>query len=416
MLWPLLVVSAACSRRNLDLGDGPGRIGTGGAGPVTATDGGPADGPVVSVADGAPPPIDGPTMESPCVTAAIALPWMKTGSSALRLSVVASSDAVAVMNRAGTELDVRTFARDGTSVGGYPFEGDAQLVAYHDDRFLLAERGTTGDFTATSLGGTLRGGVHLYTAAATATEHLLGAIALSGDVVLLTDESFVSMAASVRAPWSNVLGVSDKDTLKNGRLFGLTAQADDVLVAWGTPSALRLAVVSSGGLLTARTDDGSFFGYLGSQTAAAIPYSDGLLLFDGNPVRLTQIAFDLSRQRLGQNTQMRTFNRTAAQVAAITLKDQLVAFWLTVFPGMDASQGVTTHQLYACVLDPANPATCVSTALIAATDLGGYGIAADPVAAAALPDGSGFAIAHTDVSGRSWLRIADLGCAVPSQP
>jgi hypothetical protein len=68
------------------------------------------------------------------------------------------------------------------------------------------------------------------------------------------------------------------------------------------------------------------------------------------------------------------------------------------------------------VLDPANPAACVSTALIAATDLGGYGIAGDPVAAAALPDGSGFAIAHTDVNGQSWLRIADLRCAVPTEP
>ena len=418
ILWPLMLTSAACSKRNLDLGDGTGEIGGRDGGPVTETEGGLPDGPI-GTADGPvlPPPdarvmrLD--AMESGCVSAAILLPWTQTSSAPLHLTVAASSDAVAVTSRTSTQLDVRTFARDGTAVGSFQFESDAQFGAYRDDRFLLVARGTTGDFAATSLGRTLMGGSRLGVASATATEHILGSIALSADVIVLTDEHFVSFAAGGGLPWSGVLGATDKDTFKTGRLYGLAAQSNKVLIAWSTSTALRLAVLSSGGTLAARVDDGSFFGSLGSQTASAIPYGGGLLLFDGNPVRLTQVGFDLSRQPLGQNTQLRTFYRSAAQVAAITMPDRPVAFWLTVFPATDASQGLTTHQLYGCALDPANPATCVSTSLIAATGLGGYGISSDPVAAAALPDGSGFAIAHTDVYGQAWLRIADLSCAVP---
>ena len=33
------------------------------------------------------------------------------------------------------------------------------------------------------------------------------------------------------------------------------------------------------------------------------------------------------------------------------------------------------------------------------------------MAAAAIPASASFAIAHTDVDGRSWLRVANLGCA-----
>lgn len=418
IFWPLLVTAAGC-RRTLDLGDGgPGVIGGRDGGPVTETDGGPPDGPVGPAADGPVLPPDAriqrlDATESGCVSAAILLPWTQTSGATMRLSVTASSDAIAVMNRTGNALDVRTFGPDGTAVGSFQFESDAQFVGSHDDRFLLVARGTTGDFVVTALGRTLTGGNRLYTASATATEHILGTIVLPTDVVAVTDENFVSFAAGRGLPWSGILGAADKDAFKTGRLYGLATQSSNVLVAWGTSTALRLAVLSSGGMLAARVDDGSFFGYLGSQTASAIPYGSGLLLFDSNPVRLTQIGFDLSHQTLGANTQLRTFYRTTAQVAAITFPERTVAFWLTVFPATDASQGLTTHQLYGCALDPANPATCDSTSLIAATGLGGYGIAGDPVAAAALPDDR-FAIAHTDVYGQSWLRIADLSCAVPS--
>ena len=49
---------------------------------------------------------------------------------------------------------------------------------------------------------------------------------------------------------------------------------------------------------------------------------------------------------------------------------------------------------------------------MAETGLGGYGIADQPMAAAALADGQGFAVAHSDAQGRTWLRVGDLGCAL----
>ena len=162
--------------------------------------------------------------------------------------------------------------------------------------------------------------------------------------------------------------------------------------------------------------DDNFLAYLGTETATAIPWDTGLLLFDANPVRMTQIGFDLSRTVIGENQQLRTFYRTAPRIAAVPLAGRAagsrpIAFWLTVFPATDNSQGFTTHQLYGCELDLAAPAACATAAPIAATGLGGYGIAEEPVAAAAIPASDAFAIAHTDVDGRSWLRVADLGCA-----
>ena len=413
----LLVASAACSKRNLDVGgDGvlpkPDASGNGGLG---STDAGPPDGspgdtrPPLGGAGGGVTRLD--AQESTCVTVATPLPWVASPSAPLRLSVVAGSDSVAVMNRSSSACDVRTYAYDGTALGGFQFQADAQLLPYRDDRFLLVARGTTGDFVATVLGRSLTGGTRLYTATATATEHMLGAILQGTNVLLLTDENFVSFAAGGGAPWTSILGEGDRDAFKTGRLWGLTGEADRLLIAWGVSSILRLAVVTTAGALVARADDTSFFGVLGSQTATAFPYGSGLLLFDGNPVRMTEIGFDLSRQTIGQNMQLQTFYRTTPQVAAITLAGSPIAFWLTVFPGTDRSQGSTTHQLYGCVLDLTAPGSCASTALIADTGLGGYAISNAPVAAAALPDGSGFAIASSDVTGQSWLRMANLGCA-----
>jgi hypothetical protein len=239
---------------------------------------------------------------------------------------------------------------------------------------------------------------------------------LPTNVILLTDENFVSFAAGGGLPWYRILGVADTATFKSGRIFGLAAQSDSVLVAWGSDMVFRLAVVGSDGSLVARADQAGFFGPFGSQTATAMAYGGGLLMFDGNPVRLTQIGFDLSRQPLGQNDQLLTFDETSAQIAPITLLGDPIAFWLTVFPGIDASQSATTHQLYGCALDRGDPKSCASTALIAATGLGGPGIGDEPVAAAALPDDSAFALAHTDVYGQSWLRIANMSCAQTSVP
>jgi hypothetical protein len=87
-----------------------------------------------------------------------------------------------------------------------------------------------------------------------------------------------------------------------------------------------------------------------------------------------------------------------------------VGIFLTVYPGTDNTQGNTLHRLYACALDVSDPATCATALPIAETGLGGYGIAEVPVAAAALPDGRLFAVAHSDAANRTWLRIVDMSC------
>src|SRR6266498_5081140 len=130
---------------------------------------------------------------------------------------------------------------------------------------------------------------------------------------------------------------------------------DRVMLAWGAGSALRLAVVDASGNLLTRADDGTYFGVQGSETATAVPFGAGVLMFDGNPVRATQFGFDLSLNPAGQNTQLRTYYRMTPRVAAIALQGRPIGFWLTVFPGTDNSQDITAHQLYACELDLAEP-------------------------------------------------------------
>jgi hypothetical protein len=406
----LLVVGfcGSCSRRNLEVGSGSIALDGGG---LDAADALPPPKDGRSAADGAGAVIEIDAAESACVTAVAALPWTTTASAALRLDVATTAATVAVINRQAKQTDVRTYRRDGSVIAGFQFGADAQFLSYDDSRFLLVARGTTGDFVATAIDPDLYRGTRLFTATANATEHLLRAIALSSTaIVVITDEHFVNVATGVVVPWSTVLGAADRDTFKSGRIFGTAAETDRLLLAWGAGSALRLAVVDASGNLLTRADDGSFFGVQGSDTATAVPFETDLLVFDGNPVRMTEVGFDLSRIPVGQNTQLRAFTRTMPKVAAIDLQGRPIGFWLTVFPAADNSQAVTTHQLYACALDLAAPTSCIGTALIAATGLAGYAIAQQPVAAAAFPDGA-FAVAHSDATGGSWLRIGNLGCA-----
>jgi hypothetical protein len=363
-----------------------------------------------------PQPVDASVLptdaaESACVTSVVLLPWMKPSAALSRLDVATAGDAIAVMNRQPDLLDVRTYGRDGAVLGGFQFAADAQFLPYRDGRFLLVTRGVTGSFSATAIDPDLVGGTRLYGAPSTATEHVRGAIALASSTILITDERFVNVGGDRAATWSSVLGAADADTFDAGSIYGIASDGARVLIAWGANGTLRLAALDTSGALLARTDVPSFFDTTGGYTASAIPWGNGLLLFDGNRVRLTQIGFDLARTELGTNDQLHTFYRTAPRVAAIGLQGRPVAFWLTVFPEADYTQGFTTHQLYGCELGLAAPSTCQATAPIAHTGLGGYGIAEEPVAAAAFADGASFAIAHTDVNGRSWLRVANLGCA-----
>jgi hypothetical protein len=419
-----LAVCAGCSKRNLDAGGvgsifgdagapggDAGGLG-GGAGGASTTGGGNAGG---ATGAGGAPVIDAGA--SACVTATVALPWTIAASAALRLETATTTGAVAVMNRQAKQADVRTFARDGSVIGGFQFSADAQFLPYDDSRFLLVARGTTGDFVATAIDPDLVHGTRLSTASANATEHMLAAVPLSPTAIaVITDEHFVNVTTGDIVAWSSLLDAADLDALANGRIYGLAARPDRVLLAWGDDSALRLAVVSATGALISHSADDSYLGYQGSDTASAIPYGTGMLLFDGNPVRATQIGFDLSRNSIGANTQLRTFYRTTPRVAAIALLGQPIGFWLTVFPSTDNSQGTTTHQLYGCALDLTAPDTCLSTAPIAATGLGGYGIAQQPVAAAAFPNDGAFAVAHSDGNGQTWLRVADFSCAQARDP
>jgi hypothetical protein len=403
---------ASCSHRNLDPGgasfvldggrpgDAVGTTDVAGSDASTAAD--------ATGGGGGAPGVD--AGGSPCVTGTVQLPWTTAASAVLRLDVATTTDAVAAISRQAKQTDVRTYGRDGAVIAGFQFGADAQFVPYDDSRFLLVTHGTTGDFVATALSPDLVHGTRLYTATANATEHLLDAVVLSStSIVLISDEHFVNIATGAIVPWSTVLGTADRDAFKSGRIYGAAARSDRLLIAWGASNALHVAVVDAAGNTVARSDDASYLGYLGSETTTAIPYDTGLLMFDGNPVRATQIGFDLSRVPLGENTQLPTFYRSVPLVAAVTVLGRPVAFWLTVFPGADNTQGSTPHQLYGCQLDIAALPRCQTTPLIAATGLGGYAVAQQPVAAAAFVDGS-FAIAHTDADGQSWLRMANLDC------
>ena len=150
------------------------------------------------------------------------------------------------------------------------------------------------------------------------------------------------------------------------------------------------------------------------RTALSGHRSDTLKMRRARFTRLSQYALG-PRNSGGLSTSRKSDrpNSAVPKVAAIVLQGRPIAFWLTVFPATDNSQGSTPHHLYGCELDLAAPASCARTALIASTDFSGDGVAQEPVAAAAFPDGSGFAIAHTDTTGHSWLHVANLSCADP---
>jgi hypothetical protein len=412
--WPLLLFAAAgCSKRNLDLGDG--RIGLdGGGGSVGVTDAAPSD-----VTTGIMPPLPdaGPGIGADgsgggCGVTRVLLPWTTSTTAPLHLSVAASTDAVAVMNRqANTNtLDVRTYALDGSPVGGYQWQGDAQFLTYEDDRFLLVTRATTQDFMITSLGSNLMGGTRLDLASANVTEHILGVVGAPPSSHLLTDQRFVNFADGTSVTWSAMLGPTDANPFKSGRIFGLAALSDRVLVAWSQGGALRLAAVDLNGNLLAHVTDASFFDASLPDTATAIPYDTGLLMFDGNPVRLTQIGPDLSRRVIGRSTMLGVFNRTAPQVGALVWRGEPTAFWLSVYPDTDTSQGAAIHQVYGCTFNLADLSTCAGLWIIdSMAGQAGYGVAQDPVAATALPRG-GAAVAFTDSGGASWLYVDDMSC------
>jgi len=299
----------------------------------------------------------------------------------------------------------------------YDFEvspgADPKAIAFQFEGSKRAELDRNGDLVLATFDAALTSGSTALAVSATATEHILAAIDLAKTTIVVTDERFINLATGTSATWSAALGAAEAQTIKAGRVYGMAAQADKVLLAWGADMTLGLVVMDASGHVLAHVLDDKYLGYLAAQTTSAMPTADGLLLFDGNPVRMTQIDFALSRTELARNMQLLTFYRTVPRVAGVTLGGRPVGFWLSVFPSSDNSQDRTLHQLYGCALDLAAPAACAGTSLIATTDLGGYELEAQPVAAAALPGGDAVAIVHTDAGDRTWLRIADLRCARP---
>jgi hypothetical protein len=352
---------------------------------------------------------------SACVRTSVQLPWpARTASGGhVALEVVAGEDAIAVLNRQPAGLEARLFDFDGAPLAAGTFDADSQVLAAPGGGFGVVTRTDDGrEWVHVTFAADLTGGSAAFAVPANDTERALGAVDTGAAPILVTSERFINLATGASAFWVGALGKAAADGFQTGRLYGLTAQTGKVLVAWGTLSTLGLAVVDTAAHVLGNKLDDKFLGYLGAQTAAAMPVPEGLLLFDGNPVRATRIDFALARHELARNEQLKTFYRTAPRVAGLTVGGQPVAFWLTVFPSTDATQGSTTHQLYGCALDLADGKTCAGTALIASPGLGGYGLADEPVAAAALPDGARFAIVHTDAAGGTWLRVADLSCAV----
>jgi hypothetical protein len=348
---------------------------------------------------------------SPCVLTSVALPWTAATGPLAPMEIVVSSDGsvIAVLNRQPTLLDVRTYRRDGTLLGGRQFAADVHLLATTGDHFLLIAHGVSGNFGGTDVNPDLTGGVHTFMVGSTATERLRAVVAWPVATVLLTTERFVNATTNRAVPWTTTLG-PDAQAFATGRVYGAVGQGNEILVAGGTGQSLGLMVLDTDGNVLRSGVDAQALSTLAADTTTTVPFGGGLLMFDGNAPMLTQIGFDLSRTQIGQTVQLATFSRTAPRVAPIVLMGRPVGIWLTVFPGTDVTQGNTLHQLYACALDVAAPAACATTIPIAQTGLGGYGIAQAPIAAAALPDGRTFAVAHSDAANRTWLRVTDMMC------
>jgi predicted small lipoprotein YifL len=356
-------------------------------------------------------------VESECVTAAVQLPWAAhdtASGTAVVLDVVAGTDAIAVLHRQDTGLDVRTYGLDGTFKASGSFSGDTQVLAAPGGGFAAIARTDDGkDLVEVTFDATLKMGMPDLAVSAAATERSLAAVSVGTTPILVTDERFINLATGQSASWAAALGLPEADLFKGGRIYGMSAQGGKILLAWGAESTLGLVVLDTSGHVLAHVLDDEYLGYLGAETTSAMSVPEGVLLFDGNPVRTTKIDFALARDELARNLQLRTFYRTVAKVAGVMLNGRPVGFWLTVFPASDNSQGNTPHQLYGCALDLAAAQSCAGTSLVASTELGGYGIAGEPLAATALPGGAAVAVVHDDAAERTWLRIADLRCERP---
>jgi len=326
------------------------------------------------------------------------------------LELTATGGAIALALRRIDGLAVRVVRPDGQLITSQVFHRDARLLRWGDDGFLIVAVGAFNTLVASVRTASLARTSDL-SLPVTGMERVTAA-AIVGDAPLaLTTERFLNFVTKTAVPWSTVLGEEPAKVFQKSRLYGVAAGPDRLLVAWGSDQTLAVAALDPAGTLLGLKVDDKFFGFQGQYGASVVPHPAGMWLFDGNPVRMTQIGFDLARTDLGQQDELRTFYRTVPVVAGLPWKGSAIGFWLTVFPGLDRSQAEYVHQVYGCQFQP-GAARCDRKFLVAETGLGGYGIATEPMAATVLADGQGFAVAHSDAQGRTWLRIGDLGCAL----
>jgi hypothetical protein len=347
-----------------------------------------------------------------CVRTSVLLPWPASEHPALE--VVAGEDAIAVLNRQADGLEAHILGPDGAPLGAGTFGPDTQVLAAPGGGFdVVARTDEGGDWVEATFNARLTSGTPGFAVSATPTERALAALALPTATVLVTDERFINMATGMSATWSAVLDGAGAQALEDGRLYGLTAQDGNVLLAWGAQNVMGMAVMDTSAHVVRQGVSGKASRPLGGETTTALPFDGGLLLFDGNPVSGMHLDFTFSMSPLAPNQQLRAYDEAIPRVASVVLGGLPVAFWLSVFPSTGNTSASASHQLYGCALDLAAGRTCASTALVATTDLRGDDVAAAPLAAAAMPDGTAFAIVHTDARDATWLRVADLSCAQP---
>ena len=73
-------------------------------------------------------------------------------------------------------------------------------------------------------------------------------------------------------PGPTALGAGDARAFQSGKLYGIAAQADRVLIAWGPARVLRLAVLDTSGALVARPEQTGSSPPSAAETATAIPW------------------------------------------------------------------------------------------------------------------------------------------------
>jgi hypothetical protein len=352
-----------------------------------------------------------------CAGVTVELPWADPDTTFLEISfeIVALPNAVAVFARQMVSpiLTVAlVYALDGTLISSGGFEPETLIGRASDDLFLFVSHAPDGSIAAYHRDDHFETVASSGLIAGTTTERLRAAAYLGDDPVAITSERIVNLTTGASRAWSADLDQDAVDILTNGTIYGAGGTADQLLVAAGRQSTgqglLLLRIDSSLNVASSRVEDYSGSNVPAATISAALA-GDELVLFDGNPLRLSRIDGEPSVEAIGLHEELPTFYRTFSRVSAAPFRGGLVGFWYTSYPSPDNAQGSYVHSVYGCDLDLAEPAACTNRFLIDPTGHTGFTVAGQPLAAAQVA-GDLYAVAYTDVNARAWLRIVDLGC------